>query len=388
MQQFNAFMPRNGATVALPYEDEVVVKLMGSLVRTPLLSSPLINHAYKQFSLLEAHVMVGLLQAARRLAAGMKISGVLVQRNYKHMLIAPSDLSKYTEVATHSIQQKQHVPYRGTLDRVRECVQAMYADVRPALFSHENNELSAIEAEERSHDTPCRYGLVIADTISLIHAPPDRVILSWSATPTTDMMADSLVALVSQAEASPASLRAALLMDESERLHRRVGCVSHHHGHGGHTHDSHTDEEERGDERGGERAGEETGEESSHSGMHIEETETAVDTSTNIMLERLLMVLTDQYGAAAVKHRVNEETNSVSITVHPVEEKTFGIYGDITFYPQREPHAQLEFQVHTTGDVPPELTEMSQLFEDALQTTLDTVYAGLEPLSLEHLEAC
>lgn len=44
--------------------------------------------------------------------------------------------------------------------------------------------------------------------VTVLHAPPDRVVLSWVASPTADMVADALVALIAQAEVSQAALRA------------------------------------------------------------------------------------------------------------------------------------------------------------------------------------
>lgn len=51
-------------------------------------------------------------QAARRLVAGQKISGVLVHRNFEYLLVSPSELPQYTTLTTHSLSQKQHVPFR------------------------------------------------------------------------------------------------------------------------------------------------------------------------------------------------------------------------------------------------------------------------------------
>ena len=79
---FGAFMPPNNTTVMLPYEDELLVRVLGGL-------------------------------AAKRLAAGVKVSGVLVHKNYQFLLMAPADVAKHTPVATHTVAQVQHVPCRA-----------------------------------------------------------------------------------------------------------------------------------------------------------------------------------------------------------------------------------------------------------------------------------
>lgn len=52
------------------------------------------------------------MQAGRRLVAGQRVSGVLVHRNFEFFLLQPADLPKYTPLATHTLRQKQHIPYR------------------------------------------------------------------------------------------------------------------------------------------------------------------------------------------------------------------------------------------------------------------------------------
>ena len=49
--------------------------------------------------------------------------------------------------------------------------------------------------------------LIVKDCVAIERQSDDRLVLSWVASPLSDMVADSLVALVSQAEVSPASIR-------------------------------------------------------------------------------------------------------------------------------------------------------------------------------------
>lgn len=87
---------------------------------------------------------------------------------------------------------------------------------------------------------PKRFLRISGGSVTVLHAPPDRVILSWMASPTADMVADALVALIAQTEVSQAALRA------SSRP-----CGGHSHGGGGgHSH-AEGEECEHGHEEGG-----------------------------------------------------------------------------------------------------------------------------------------
>ena len=67
--------------------------------------------------------------------------------------------------------------------------------------------------------------------MTLVHAPPDRVLLTWSASPVSDAVADSLVALIAQTEVSQSALRSTT-----------VQC-----GHGSHSSSGHDGHEHSGD---------------------------------------------------------------------------------------------------------------------------------------------
>ena len=49
--------------------------------------------------------------------------------------------------------------------------------------------------------------LVVSGMVTVAHAPPDRVVLTWRSAPAADLVADSLVAVISHADVSAASIR-------------------------------------------------------------------------------------------------------------------------------------------------------------------------------------
>ena len=155
------------------------------------------------------------------------------------MLLAPSDLTRYTALTTHSIAQKQHVPFRASFAVLSGFVRSMFDAVEEGTVDEDyrrysssapppgsgsrsagedaggggaTSEGGAVGAGSealvsRAAGAARRRCLHIADAVTAVHAPPDRIILCWSAGLTSDMVADSLVALIAQADVSTAALR-------------------------------------------------------------------------------------------------------------------------------------------------------------------------------------
>lgn len=190
------YMPRNNEAVKFRFAEEKIVKLIGSL-------------------------------ADRALKPGARVSGILVHHNFETLLLAPAELSRFTQLATHTLSQKLHVPYRSTFAMLKAFVVSMYSDsvegvttvpLNPSLF------------EQKPKQT-----LTVSNLVTVTHCPPDRVILTWSASPVADMVADSLVAVIAQAEVSQASIKAT----SKPCIHAHGSGVDHDHSdHDGHEHGS------------------------------------------------------------------------------------------------------------------------------------------------------
>jgi len=160
------------------------------------------------------------------------LSGVFVQRNFDTLLLAPSDLAKFTQVSLQTLAQKVHVPYRCSYSLLHDFLVSMYG--RAGVEEGEEREN---DAPPGSKGRPPRKTLTVA-SVTLTHAPPDRCILSWTAAPQSDMVADSLVALIAQIGLSRITLSATSRpcggggsgVGHHEHHHR------HHHNEGGHEH--------------------------------------------------------------------------------------------------------------------------------------------------------
>lgn len=162
------------------------------------------------------------------------------------------------QISTHVLQQRLHVPFRSvrtatpaplshpravatyprhsssqSFELLRSFVQAMYADtveVAPGSRGGSKTHLltdapvaAAASAPGTAFESSGGFARVAADeagssrrrtlrvsggpvSLTVTHAPPDRAILSWSTSPLADVMADSLVAVISQARIVPRAL--------------------------------------------------------------------------------------------------------------------------------------------------------------------------------------
>jgi len=81
---------------------------------------------------------------------------------------------------THQVKQTQHIPFRQSFDILQLFLQAMYEDIV-------------------THPDPKFQVLVVCKAVTVSYRPPDRVLLSWMSSPSSDMVADSVAAVLLQA---------------------------------------------------------------------------------------------------------------------------------------------------------------------------------------------
>ncbi|KAJ0397561.1 hypothetical protein P43SY_003436 [Pythium insidiosum] len=152
----NIFTPANMQEVVLEFKGEKIAKAIGGL-------------------------------ASEQPQQGKVISGLLVEHDSQTHLMQKEDLSTYTKLISGTITQRQHVPFpTQSFDVLVSFLRQMYEDV--------------VYHEKESRVAVC-------DRVVVTSSPPDRLILEWSATPTADMVADSVIALAMHAQASPAGFK-------------------------------------------------------------------------------------------------------------------------------------------------------------------------------------
>ncbi|ETV96208.1 hypothetical protein, variant 1 [Aphanomyces invadans] len=156
------YTPANTVDVVLEFRGEKVAKAIGRM------ATDLAGHA------------------KLRSTEKKKVSGLLVEHDFHTHVMHPDDLSEYTtNLLVGSIVQKQHVPFvHQPFDVLVVLVRQMYADLTS------------------THDT-----IIVGKRVMVTHCPPDKVVIEWTADPSADMIADSIVALTMHAQASPASFK-------------------------------------------------------------------------------------------------------------------------------------------------------------------------------------
>ena len=70
--------------------------------------------------------------------------------------------------------------------------------------------LEAMYEDVATHPDPKFQVLVVCQAVTVSYRPPDRVLLSWMASPSSDMVADSVAAVVLQASLGVAGMRGAV----------------------------------------------------------------------------------------------------------------------------------------------------------------------------------
>ena len=148
--------PRNAQSVELYFRGEKMAKVMGSL-------------------------------AVQKPEEGLKVSGILVKRNFNYHILSPNDLSKYTDLTMSKVTQRQSIHYTGSLQILHYVLQQTAGEVK------------ILEADG---DAAKKKTIIRAfGSIDIIHEPR-LVTLEWVASPCNDMFADAVLSAVLQVRAS------------------------------------------------------------------------------------------------------------------------------------------------------------------------------------------
>ncbi|KAJ3065490.1 Cleavage and polyadenylation specificity factor subunit 3 [Podochytrium sp. JEL0797] len=153
----NIFTPKNCEAVELYFKGEKMAKAMGTLAKHPL----------KQ---------------------NTRVEGVLVSKDFTYRLIEPSDLPEFTDLVSATLSQRLVISSRAPLSLVRWHLEAMYGPC------------AAVEEDDDA--------FMVFGTVKVKDLDNNRLLLEWDGNSVTDMVADSVLAIVLQAESSPASVKA------------------------------------------------------------------------------------------------------------------------------------------------------------------------------------
>jgi len=160
-------MPPNNIEVKLKFSRRRSAKVMGSLADRP--SEP---------------------------QEGEDISGILVTQNFNSKILSPEDLPTYTPLRLGSVSSKLHVPFAGQVPTLRLFLREMYGDVTEQETGEIVDGTSVVV-----------FGLHESQVTITTGKTKGIATVLWKASPITDILADSVIALLMHAQSSAASIR-------------------------------------------------------------------------------------------------------------------------------------------------------------------------------------
>jgi cleavage and polyadenylation specificity factor subunit 3 len=160
------YTPRNCETVSLHFRGEKTAKVIGSLAETEPVE-------------------------------GTIVKGVLASKDFNFQIISASELEEFTEVVTVPVIQKQRIASHAPMGIIRLHLEQMYGELEVV------NDKSFL--------------IYNSITLSVSSGKLTDLELQWESSPINDMIADSVVALILQADISPASVKGICLLSSNQR---------------------------------------------------------------------------------------------------------------------------------------------------------------------------
>lgn len=109
---------------------------------------------------------------------GETVSGLLVKKGFAYQIMAPSDLHVFSQLTTANITQRVAVPYNGAFGVIKHRLKQIY---------------ESVESPEEETDVPT---IIIHKKVIIKQESEKYVTLQWSSDPVSDMVSDSVVAMV------------------------------------------------------------------------------------------------------------------------------------------------------------------------------------------------
>uniref|UniRef100_A0A7N0TX10 Cleavage and polyadenylation specificity factor subunit 3-I n=1 Tax=Kalanchoe fedtschenkoi TaxID=63787 RepID=A0A7N0TX10_KALFE len=110
---------------------------------------------------------------------GEAVSGLLVKKGFTYQIMAPDDLHVFSQLSTSSIIQRITIPYAGAFGVIKHRLKQIYESVESV--QDEESELPAFRVHDR---------------VTVRQESEKHISLHWSSDPISDMVSDSVVAMV------------------------------------------------------------------------------------------------------------------------------------------------------------------------------------------------
>lgn len=109
---------------------------------------------------------------------GETVSGLLVKKGFTYQIMAPEDLHIFSQLSTANIIQRVSIPYSGAFGVIKHRLKQIYESVEPP---------------PEEPDVPT---VIVHKLVTVRQESENHVSLQWSSDPVSDMVSDSVVALI------------------------------------------------------------------------------------------------------------------------------------------------------------------------------------------------
>ncbi|KAJ8478158.1 hypothetical protein OPV22_021885 [Ensete ventricosum] len=109
---------------------------------------------------------------------GETVSGLLVKKGFTYQIMAPDDLHVFSQLSTANITQRISIPYSGAFSVIKHRLKQIY---------------ESVDAPTEETDAPT---LIVHDRVTIRQETEKYVTMQWSSDPISDMVSDSVVAMI------------------------------------------------------------------------------------------------------------------------------------------------------------------------------------------------
>ncbi|XP_068634489.1 cleavage and polyadenylation specificity factor subunit 3-I-like [Aristolochia californica] len=110
---------------------------------------------------------------------GEMVSGLLVKKGFTYQIMAPDDLHVFSQLSTANITQRISVPYSGAFSVIKHRLKQIY------------------ESVEATEDPPPEVPTLVVHERVIVKQESEKYLsLQWSSDPVSDMVSDSVVAVI------------------------------------------------------------------------------------------------------------------------------------------------------------------------------------------------
>lgn len=110
---------------------------------------------------------------------GESVSGLLVKKGFTYQIMAPEDLHVFSQLCTANVNQRITIPYSGAFGVLKHRLRQIYESVESGV--------------DEDSDVPT---LQVHGSVTMKQESEKHISLHWTADPISDMVSDSIVAMV------------------------------------------------------------------------------------------------------------------------------------------------------------------------------------------------